>query len=93
MMDELDVSASCYADHAENKISQLQKEYLRIYKPQQYAYSANVSQRPQDDPRSFDGFGGMRSAPYNLPAEYWQGFESASAAPSEEGIADVTHEF
>ena len=83
-------SASWYARHAENKVSRLQQAYLRKYQPQRYAYSANVSQRPQEDP--YDEFGSMSSAPYGLP-KYWQGFESASAVPSDEGIADVTHSF
>ena len=91
MMNNLNVSASCYADHAENKVSRLQQAYLRKYQPQKYAYSANVSQRPQDD--QYDRFGSMRSASFSLPASCWQGFESASAAPSEGGIADVTHAF
>ena len=93
MMNNLNVSASCYADHAENKVSRLQQAYLRKYQPQQYAYSANVSQRPQGDPYSgFGHFVNKRSAPYGLP-EYWQGFEPTNAAPSEEGIADATHVF
>ena len=90
MMIDLYGSASWYARHAENKVSRLQQAYLRKYQPQRYAYSANVSQRPQEDP--YDEFGSMSSAPYGLP-EYWQGFESASAVPSDEGIADVTHSF
>ena len=90
-MTDLDGSASWYADHAENEVSQLQQAYMRKYQPQQYAYSSNVSQRPQDD--QYDRFGSMRSASFSLPASCWQGFESASAAPSEEGIADVTHAF
>ena len=95
MMIDLDVSASRYADHAENRVSQLQQAYLKKYQPQQYDYSANVLQRPQDDPGpSFERFGSiMRSALYDLP-ESWQGsgFESANAAPSKEGIADIAHE-
>ena len=90
MMIDLYGSASWYARHAENKVSRLQQAYLRKYQPQRYAYSANVSQRPQEDP--YDEFGSMSSAPYGLP-KYWQGFESASAVPSDEGIADVTHSF
>ena len=91
MMIDLAGSASWYADHAENEISQLQQAYLRKYQPQHYTYSANVEQRFQDD--QYDRFGSMRSASYSLPASYRQGFESASAAPSEESIADVTHAF
>ena len=90
MMTDLDGSAWWYADHAENEVSQLQQAYMRKYQPQQCAYSSNVSQRPQDD--QYNRFGSMRSASYSLPA-YRQGFESASAAPFEEGIADVTHAF
>ena len=83
-------STSWYARHAENKVSWLQQAYMRKYQPQRYAYSANVSQRPQEDP--YDEFGSMSSAPYGLP-KYWQVFESASAVPTDEGIADVTHSF
>ena len=61
MKNYLNASASCYADHAEKKMSQLQQAYLRKYQTQQYAYSANVSQRLQDDPGPFGGFGSMRS--------------------------------
>ena len=46
----LEKSALLYADHAENKVSNLQQAYLRKYQSQQYAYSANVSPRPQDIP-------------------------------------------
>ena len=93
-MNGLDLSASNYADSAEKRISQLQKlfrqGYSRKYQPRQYAYSANVSQHPQGSLGLFEEF--RKSAPYDRPAEYWQGFESADAA-SWECIADVTHEF
>ena len=92
MMNGLDLSASHYADSAEKRISQLQQAYLKKYQPWQHSYSANVSQHPQGGPGPFEGFRNTRSAPYDLP-EFGRGFESASAVPSEEGIADVTHEF
>ena len=86
MMNGLDLSASCYAGCAEDRISQLQQAYLKKYQPRLYSYSPNVSQHLQSGPGPFEGFRNMRSAPYDLP-EYWGGFESASAVPSEEGIA------
>ena len=35
-MKDLNLSASCYAAYAENKISKLQQAYLRKYQPQRY---------------------------------------------------------
>ena len=35
-MKDLNLSASCYTDYAENKISKLQQAYLRKYRPQQH---------------------------------------------------------
>jgi hypothetical protein len=86
----LNISASHYADHAENRVSKLQQAYSRKYQPQQYAYSANVSQRPQDAPNK--RFGRV-SALFRGQREDSREPEPAKATPSDEGIADVTHAF
>ena len=48
----LQLSASRYADHAEKRVVKLQKAYSKRYQRQKYhdADSANVSQRPQNVP-------------------------------------------
>ena len=43
----LKISATCYADHAETRVSKLQQGYLRKYQPQRYGSSAKVLQHPQ----------------------------------------------
>ncbi|KAF8259142.1 hypothetical protein EI94DRAFT_589570 [Lactarius quietus] len=46
--EDLNESTAKYADHAENKISNLQQAYLKKYHPQQCAHSAEALQRPED---------------------------------------------
>ena len=73
--EDLKISASAYADYAETTVSTLQQGYLRKYQPQRYVSSAKVSQNSQFVPnKRFRNVG-----PANL-----------KAAPSGEGIADVT---
>ena len=84
-MKDLNLSASCYADHAENKISKLQQAYLRKYQPQRYA-----SQRPQVVPTKRPVFGSRRSAPHGGVQEFWQ---VPAGELSEEGIAVVMNAF
>jgi hypothetical protein len=87
---DLKSSAMGYADRAENKLSKLQKAYLRKYQPQQHAYSGNVSQHPQDAPNK--RFGRV-SALFRGRRDHLREHESARPAPSDEGNADVTKSF
>jgi hypothetical protein len=87
--DNLKESASRYADHAENRLSQLQQAYSRKYQSQKCAYSANVSQRPQDVLSKW--FWSSLSTPIRSWREPQQEPEPAKAIPSEEGITDVSH--
>ena len=87
----LDKSTSLYADHAENKVSNLQQAYLRKYQSQQYAYSTNVSRRPQDIPSKRFG----SRVPTLFRGRREQGREASEQAsePSDEGSADATYGF
>ena len=78
----LKLSASRYADHAENRILELQQGYSRKYQPQQYASSANVSPSLQDVPRK--RFASGMSNPFR---SWWEDKqETAKATSSEEGM-------
>jgi hypothetical protein len=81
---ELKRSASDYADHAENRISKLQQEYLKKYQSQEYGHFADSSQRPQDVPNN--GFGSSVSSLFRGWWEDWQ-------VSSERGITGITHGF
>ncbi|KAH8989386.1 hypothetical protein EDB86DRAFT_3081124 [Lactarius hatsudake] len=48
--EELKRSATSYADYAENKVSKLQRAYLKKYYPQQYVTPTETSPRPQSVP-------------------------------------------
>ena len=89
----LKISASIYA-HAEKRVSKLQQEYLKKNRSRQYAYSANVSQRPQGvTPLVADSnkrFGRRMSALFRGQRESQR---EPGPAPSEEGIANVTIRF
>ncbi|KAN0140324.1 hypothetical protein V8E53_002220 [Lactarius tabidus] len=83
-------SAAGYADHAENRVSKLQQAYLRKYQPQQHAYSANASQRPQDAPNK--RFGSRVSTLFRGRREASPVPEPAKAAPYEEVSEDACRE-
>jgi hypothetical protein len=84
----LKISTSWYADHAENCVSKLQQAYSRKYQPQQYAHAVNVSQSPQDVPNK--RFGRRMSALFRGQREDPR---EPEPSPSDEGIADVTRGF
>jgi hypothetical protein len=84
----LKISTTWYADHAENSVSKLLQAYSRKYQPQQYASSANVSPRPQDVPNK--KFGRRMSALFRGQREDQREPKPSEATPSDEGIADVT---
>ena len=73
----LEKSASLYADHAENKVSNLQQAYLWKYQSQRYENFANVSPRsqasePSDEGRADVTHGfqlGLRDHPFALALE------------------------
>ena len=87
MKDNLKMSASAYADYAENTISKLQQAYSRKYQPEQSPHSTNASVPPQDDrnkrSRNIVSTLFRRREDQREP-------EPAKAAPSVEGIANVT---
>jgi hypothetical protein len=82
--ENLNISALCYADHAEKWVLKLEQAYLKKQQPQQYAYSTNVLQCPQDVPDSNKGFGRRMSALFCSQREDQQEPEP------EEGISNVT---
>jgi hypothetical protein len=83
------ISASRYIDHAENKVLKLQEAYLRKYQSQQYAYPANVSQRPKDVPNK--RLGSCVPTLSRGQREDRREPELTKAASSEEGISNVAH--
>ena len=85
--EDLEDSATKYADHAENTILKLQQAYLKKYHPRQYAHSNDVSQHHEDAPNR--RLSGRVSALFRGRQEDLQGLEPKS----EEGIAHITHGF
>ncbi|KAN0140313.1 hypothetical protein V8E53_002209 [Lactarius tabidus] len=86
----LKISTSWYADHAENSVSKLLQEYSRKYQPQKYASSANVSQRPQDVPNK--KFRRRMSALFRGQREDQQEPKPTEATPSNEVSDDDCRE-
>lgn len=82
------MSASAYADYAENTISKLQKAYSRKYQPQQSPHSTNASLPPQDDRNKRSR--NIVSTLFRGRREDQREPEPAKAAPSVEGITNVT---
>ena len=80
--ENLKISASRYADHAESRVSKLQ-EYLKKNRSQQRAYPSNVSQRSQEVADLNKKFGRRMSA-------LFRGHREDQQEPSEEGIAIIT---
>ena len=84
-------STAMYADHAEKKISKLQEVCFRKYLPEQYAYSTEVSHRPQDVPNK--RFSGKISALFRGRREDLRESEAAKPGSSKEGISINLHGF
>ena len=88
MKDNLKMSASAYADYAENTISKLQQAYSRKYQPQQSPHSTNASVPPQDDRNKKSR--NIVTTLFRSRREDQREPEPAKAAPSVEGIVNVT---
>jgi hypothetical protein len=80
---ELKKSEAEYADFAENRISMLQKAYLKKYHPRQY-HDAHSTDAPNKR------FGGKVSALFRSRRDDSREPEPATPTESEEGIADIT---
>jgi hypothetical protein len=90
MKDNLNMSASAYADYAENTVSKLQQAYSKKYQRQQHAHSTSTSQHPQDVPNKRPPNRNVVSALFRGRREDRREPEPAKAAPADEGIANVT---
>lgn len=86
VQEDLEDSATKYADHAENTIMKLQQAYLKKNNPRQHAQSTDGSQRPEDalNRRISSRF----SALFHARQVDLQGQD---AVKSEEGIVCLTH--
>jgi hypothetical protein len=88
---DLKWSTAKYSDHVENKISELQRAYLKKYHPVE-SHSSEALQRPEDVQNK--PFGGKVSALFlGRREEHELAKQIAKPAMSEEGIADTTHGF
>ena len=81
---DLKKSAAEYADHAENRISMLQKAYLKKYHPRQHAHSTAAPNKK---------FGGKVSTLFRGRRDDSREPEPATPTEFEEGIAHITHGF
>ncbi|KAN0140260.1 hypothetical protein V8E53_002156 [Lactarius tabidus] len=89
--ENLDISASHYAEHAEKRVLKLQQAYLKKNRSQQHAYSSNISRRPQGVPDSNKRFGRRMSALVFRGQREDQ--REPEPVPSEEGISNFTLDF
>ena len=84
--EDLEASATKYADYAENTISRLQRAYLK-----KNSHNTEVLQLPEDPQNK--RFGGKISALFRGRREDLREPEIAKPSKSEEGIVDITHGF